>query len=233
MAHRQNLFWNCDDKIHWIVFLHHTFFRHYSTSLNCQKNCQKNNEIVLAVRMMKITSWPELRSTWTKRNFKSSQVKAREVSLAKYYGYVLSFPVLKNDPRRCFKKSMLRFLKIKFDSKNIDGFFLACIPELAFQSYAWAFFFTAAAKFGAYGKIFSIAFVTFITDALEPCAALTSLTKFSLVFYLSASLNAFRLSPLSHITIVDFFDGQAMSPECHEAEPQEKSWLAGSIILGL
>jgi hypothetical protein len=28
-----------------------------------------------------------------------------------------------------------------------------------------------AAKFGAYGKICSIAFVISITDALEPCAA--------------------------------------------------------------
>jgi hypothetical protein len=50
-----------------------------------------------------------------------------------------------------------------------------------------------AAKFGAYGKICSIAFVTSITDALELCAALLSLTKFATVFHLPASLNAFRL----------------------------------------
>jgi hypothetical protein len=72
----------------------------------------------------------------------------------------------------------------------------------------------------------SIAFVISITDALEPCAALPLLTLFSTVFDLQASLNtfrfhlpasfnAFRLSPSINILIVDFFDGQVMSPECH------------------
>jgi hypothetical protein len=32
---------------------------------------------------------------------------------------------------------------------------------------------------------------------------------------LPASLNTFQLSPSTHIIIVDFFDGQATSPECH------------------
>jgi hypothetical protein len=50
-----------------------------------------------------------------------------------------------------------------------------------------------ASKFGAYGKNFSIAFVTFTTDVLEPFAALPSLTQFSTVFHLPASSNAFRL----------------------------------------
>jgi hypothetical protein len=72
-----------------------------------------------------------------------------------------------------------------------------------------------AAKFGAYGKIFSIAFVISISDALEPCAALPSLTHFATVFHLPASLSAFSLSPSTHIKIVDFFDGQATSPGCH------------------
>jgi hypothetical protein len=70
-------------------------------------------------------------------------------------------------------------------------------------------------KFGAYGKICSIAFVTFITDALEPHAALPSLTQFATVFHLLASANAFRFSPSTIITIVDFVDGHTMSPECH------------------
>jgi hypothetical protein len=59
------------------------------------------------------------------------------------------------------------------------------------------------------------AFVISITDALEPCARLPSLTKFATVFHLPASFNAFRLSPSTNIIIVDFFDGQAMSPERH------------------
>jgi hypothetical protein len=53
------------------------------------------------------------------------------------------------------------------------------------------------------------------TDVLEPCAALPLLTQFATVFHLPASLNAFQLSPSTHIKIVVFFDGQAMSPECH------------------
>jgi hypothetical protein len=53
------------------------------------------------------------------------------------------------------------------------------------------------------------------TDALEPCAALPSLTQYATVFHLPASLNALQLSPSTHIIIVVFFDGQAMSPECH------------------
>jgi hypothetical protein len=77
-----------------------------------------------------------------------------------------------------------------------------------------AFYFTAA-KSGAYGKICSIAFVTFTTDALDPCAALPSLTQFAILFCLPASLNAFQLSPSTRIIIVVFYDGQAMSPECH------------------
>jgi hypothetical protein len=72
-----------------------------------------------------------------------------------------------------------------------------------------------AAKFGAYGKICSIAFVTSTTDALKPCAALPSLTQFATVFHLPASLNAFRFSPSTHNTIIVFFDGQAIRPECH------------------
>jgi hypothetical protein len=71
------------------------------------------------------------------------------------------------------------------------------------------------AKFGAYGKICSIAFVNSITSAHEPCAALPSLTQFDTVFHLPACLNAFRLSPSTYIAIVGFFDGQAMSPERH------------------
>jgi hypothetical protein len=62
----------------------------------------------------------------------------------------------------------------------------------------------------AYGKICSIAVVTSITDALEPCAALPLLTQFATVFHLPASLNAFPLSPSTRITIVGFYDGQAM-----------------------
>jgi cytochrome c oxidase assembly factor CtaG len=80
-----------------------------------------------------------------------------------------------------------------------------------------------AAKFGAYGKICSISFVTSTTDVLEPCAALTLHSQFATVFHLPAYLNAFQLSPSTHIIIVVFFDGQAMSPECHEPEPQEIS----------
>jgi hypothetical protein len=72
-----------------------------------------------------------------------------------------------------------------------------------------------AAKFGAYGKIFSIAFATSTIDVIEPCAALPLLTQFATVFHLPASLNAFQLSPSTHIIIVVFFDGQAMSPERH------------------
>jgi hypothetical protein len=72
-----------------------------------------------------------------------------------------------------------------------------------------------AVKFGAYGKICSIAFVTSITDALEPCAALPSLKKIATVFHVPASLNAFQLSPSTRIVAVVFFDGQAMSPEGH------------------
>jgi hypothetical protein len=51
-----------------------------------------------------------------------------------------------------------------------------------------------AAKFGAYRKICSIAFVTSTTDALEPCAALQSLTQFATFVHLPASFNAFPLS---------------------------------------
>jgi cytochrome c oxidase assembly factor CtaG len=72
-----------------------------------------------------------------------------------------------------------------------------------------------AAKFGAYGKIHSIAFVTFTTDVLEPCAALPMLKQFATAFHLPASFNAFQLSPSTHIIIVVFFDGRAMSPERH------------------
>jgi hypothetical protein len=77
-----------------------------------------------------------------------------------------------------------------------------------------AFYFTAS-KFGAYGKICSNAFFTSITVALKACAALPSLTQFATVFHLLASLNAFRLSPSTHIIIVDFYYGQATSPECY------------------
>jgi hypothetical protein len=63
-----------------------------------------------------------------------------------------------------------------------------------------------AAKFGAYGKICLIAFVTSITDVLDPCAALPPLTQLSTIFHLPASLNTFRLSPSTHILIVGFFD---------------------------
>jgi hypothetical protein len=66
-----------------------------------------------------------------------------------------------------------------------------------------------------HGKIFSIAFVTSTTDALEPCAALQSLNQFATVFHLPAYLNAFQLSPSTHNITVVFFDGQAMSLECH------------------
>jgi hypothetical protein len=45
-----------------------------------------------------------------------------------------------------------------------------------------------AAKFGAFGKICSIAFVVSIIDELEPCAALPSLTQFATVFHLPTSL---------------------------------------------
>jgi hypothetical protein len=74
-------------------------------------------------------------------------------------------------------------------------------------------------------KICSIAFVTSTTDALEPYAALPSLTQFASVFHLPASLNAFQLSPSTRVIIVDFFDGQAMSPECHLPEPEGKKSL--------
>jgi hypothetical protein len=69
----------------------------------------------------------------------------------------------------------------------------------------------AEAKFGAYGKTCSIAFVTSITDALEPCAALTSLTQFATAFYPPACENALPLSRSTLVTIVDFFDGQVAS----------------------
>jgi hypothetical protein len=59
----------------------------------------------------------------------------------------------------------------------------------------------------------SIAFVTSIIDALKPFAALQYLTQLATVFHLPASLNAFRLSPSTRIIDVDFYDGQAMSPE--------------------
>jgi hypothetical protein len=72
-----------------------------------------------------------------------------------------------------------------------------------------------AAKFGAYGKICSIAFVNSITDVLELCAALPSLMQFATVLYLPASLNAFRLSSWTNIIIAEFFGEKAMSPECH------------------
>jgi hypothetical protein len=74
--------------------------------------------------------------------------------------------------------------------------------------------------FGAYGKICSISFVTSITDALEPCAAIPSFTQLAIVFHLPASLSALPLSPTTEITIVGFFDGQATSPGCHLTEPQ-------------
>jgi hypothetical protein len=57
--------------------------------------------------------------------------------------------------------------------------------------------------------------VTSATDALEPCAALPSLTQFVTVFHLPASSNAFQLSPSTRIIDVVFFNGQAMSPKCH------------------
>jgi hypothetical protein len=41
-----------------------------------------------------------------------------------------------------------------------------------------------AAKLGAYGKIRLIAFVISIIGALEPSAALQSLTKFATVFHI-------------------------------------------------
>jgi hypothetical protein len=78
-------------------------------------------------------------------------------------------------------------------------------------------------NFGTYGKTFSTAFVTSTTDVLEPCAALPSLTQFATVFHLPASLNTFQWSHSTNIIIVVFFDEQAMSPECHLHEPQEKS----------
>jgi hypothetical protein len=71
--------------------------------------------------------------------------------------------------------------------------------------FARAFYFTAS-KFGVYGNICSIAFVITITDALEPSAALPSLTQFATVFHLPASLSAFPLSPSTHITIANFSD---------------------------
>jgi hypothetical protein len=86
--------------------------------------------------------------------------------------------------------------------------------EASMKRFVGVFCFTAA-KFGAYGTICSIAFVTSITDALEPCAALPSLTKFSTIFHLPASSNAFRLSFSTSITIVDFLDGHATSPGFH------------------
>jgi hypothetical protein len=69
-------------------------------------------------------------------------------------------------------------------------------------------------EIGAYGKICSIAIVTSITDVLEPFASLPPLKQFATVLHLPASLNAFQLSPSTRNIIVDFFDGQAMSPEC-------------------
>jgi hypothetical protein len=57
--------------------------------------------------------------------------------------------------------------------------------------------------------------IIFITDEPEPFAALPSPTQFSTVFHLPASLSAFPLSPSTLTTVVDFFDGQAMSPGCH------------------
>jgi hypothetical protein len=80
------------------------------------------------------------------------------------------------------------------------------------QCFAWAFYFTAA-KFGAYGKVCSTAFVIMsITDALEPYAVLSSLTQFATVFHLPTSLDALPLSSSTLIIIVDFFDGHATSP---------------------
>jgi hypothetical protein len=49
----------------------------------------------------------------------------------------------------------------------------------------------------------------------QSCSALPSLTQFATLFHLPAYLNAFQMSPPTHTTIVVFFDGQAMSPECH------------------
>jgi hypothetical protein len=72
-----------------------------------------------------------------------------------------------------------------------------------------------------------INFVTSTTDALESCSALPSLTQFATVFHLPASSNAFQLSPSTRIIIFDFFDGQAMSPECHKPEPQENHLKLG------
>jgi hypothetical protein len=58
-----------------------------------------------------------------------------------------------------------------------------------------------AAKFGAYGKICSIAFVISIIDALETCAALPSLIQFATVFHLPASSIALPLSPSTLISL--------------------------------
>jgi hypothetical protein len=73
----------------------------------------------------------------------------------------------------------------------------------------------SAAKFGAYGKICSIAFVISITDALEPCTASPSLKQLATEFHLPTSLSALTLSPFTRNTIADFFKGQATSPGCH------------------
>jgi hypothetical protein len=97
--------------------------------------------------------------------------------------------------------------------------------EVPLLHFAWALYFTAA-KFGAYWEICSIAFVISITDALEPCAALLSLTQLNTVVHLPASLNAFQLSPWTLIKTVDFFDGHATLPGFHLPEPQEISWLS-------
>jgi hypothetical protein len=74
-------------------------------------------------------------------------------------------------------------------------------------------------KFGACGRICSIAFVISIIDALETCAALPSLIRFATVFHLPASSSALPLNPSTLITITDFFDEQATSPGCDLPEP--------------
>jgi hypothetical protein len=63
-----------------------------------------------------------------------------------------------------------------------------------------------AAKFGACWKIFSVAFIISIIDALKARAALPSLTRFATIFHPPASLSAFRLSPSTPITVFDFSD---------------------------
>jgi hypothetical protein len=72
-----------------------------------------------------------------------------------------------------------------------------------------------------------------ITDALEPCAALPSLTQFATVFHLPASLNAFKFeSPSTHRRLLRWKGHLARMPLIRAPRKILASWVDNPRPLG-